>query len=214
MFVSQEVNGSNQEVVAVYMLINLLTQEVNGSNQEVVAVYMLINLLTQEVNGSNQEVVAVYMLINLLTQEVNGSNREVVAVYMLINLLTKPESRKRTNFKAQTGKWVPKYTTSLLATSQKKPESFRSSDESKRQSPLDPVWTKSIEICNFEGSELKKAFNLPVALNEKSATVSDVAEFVSDEAFEGASVVLLDSENLQIPNTIGTQGMHICKNWC
>lgn len=34
------------------------------------------------------------------------------------------------------------------------------------------------------------------------------ADFVSDEAFEGAAVVLLDSENLHIPDSAGTRGIH------
>lgn len=38
----------------------------------------------------------------------------------------------------------------------------------------------------------KKSFNLPISLTEKSATVMHVADFVS--GFEGAAVVLLDSE--------------------
>lgn len=37
----------------------------------------------------------------------------------------------------------------------------------------------------------------------------NVADFVSDEAFDGAAVTLLDSENLQIPDSIGTRGMYI-----
>ena len=69
-------------------------------------------------------------------------------------------------------------------------------------------WIKRIEICDLQSSVLKKLFNLPVSLTEQSATVSYIVEFVSEEAFDGAAVVLLDSENLKIPDTIGTRGVH------
>ena len=42
-------------------------------------------------------------------------------------------------------------------------------------------------------------YNIPLAR---------VADFVSDEAFDGGVVVLLDSENLLIPDSVGTRGRH------
>lgn len=81
--------------------------------------------------------------------------------------------------------------------------------QSKRRCSCGSEWIKRIEICDLEGSVLKKIFNLSVSLTEQSATVSSIAEFVSEEAFNGAAVVLLDSENLEIPDTIGTRGVCI-----
>ena len=52
---------------------------------------------------------------------------------------------------------------------------------------------------------IKKTFNLPLTLTEQTS-VSGVADFASAEAFGGEPVVILDSENLWIPDSIGTRG--------
>ena len=72
-------------------------------------------------------------------------------------------------------------------------------------------WTETVEICCYELSSacIKKTFNLPLTLNENTATVTRIADITSAEAFEGDAVVLLDSENLQIPDSVGTRGMII-----
>lgn len=109
--------------------------------------------------------------------------------------------------RSSSGKWKPKFTTSLLsANRQKKPPGVEKQEASLRHgSQL--AWTKTIEICRVEGTKIKKTFNLPVSLTERAARVERVAEFVSGEAFEGAAVVLLDSDNLRIPDSTGTRGM-------
>ena len=66
------------------------------------------------------------------------------------------------------------------------------------------TWTK-ITICTFEDSLIKKTFNLPINLSERGSTVSEVAAVVS-EAFEDEPVVL-DADNLIIPDSGGTRGM-------
>lgn len=66
------------------------------------------------------------------------------------------------------------------------------------------TWTK-ITICTFEDSLIKKTFNLPINRSERGSTVSGVAAVVS-EAFEDEPVVL-DADNLIIPDSGGTRGM-------
>ena len=71
---------------------------------------------------------------------------------------------------------------------------------------LDPTWIKKVEICTLQGSQLKKWFNLTILLTESSATVGNVAECVSEEAFDGDEVILLDSGNTLIGDSIVTRG--------
>ena len=74
------------------------------------------------------------------------------------------------------------------------------------------TWTKTIDICTWEDSTIKKTFNLPVTLSDKGseATVGGVAALVASEAFDGEEVVLLDADNLLIPDSHGTRGMYVC----
>ena len=65
-------------------------------------------------------------------------------------------------------------------------------------------------ICCYElSSACMKIFNLPLTLNENTATITRIADMTSAEAFEGDALVLLDSENLRIPDSVGTRGMII-----
>ncbi len=54
--------------------------------------------------------------------------------------------------------------------------------------------------------------NLPVILNEQTATVPRLADMTSAEAFDGDPVALLDSDNLRVPDSIGTRGMYSITN--
>ena len=65
--------------------------------------------------------------------------------------------------------------------------------------------------CCYELSSacIKKTFNLPLTLNENTATVTRITDITSAEALEGDAVVLLDSENLRILDSVGTRGMTI-----
>lgn len=118
------------------------------------------------------------------------------------------ETRQRERFQRQqrsgsksAGKWKPKFSTSTLR--------GRPSMEVRSHQPMPTLaWTKTVEICALEGSQLKKSFNLPLSLTESSATVVCVADFVSNEAFDGAAAVLLDAENLLIPDSVGTRGSY------
>ena len=77
--------------------------------------------------------------------------------------------------------------------------------------PSGSSWTKTIEICRFDCSDMaiKKTLNLPVTLTNQTSSVTGVGDIVSAEAFGGDTVVILDSENLRIPDSVGTRGKHI-----
>lgn len=69
-------------------------------------------------------------------------------------------------------------------------------------------WTKTVEVCTYDvhDSSFKKTFNLPLTLTDDTSTVNKVADLASAEAFGGDSVVILDSDNLRIPDSAGTRG--------
>ena len=69
------------------------------------------------------------------------------------------------------------------------------------------AWIKMIEVYDFNGIGLRKICNLPVPLTEQSSSVSSVSQLVSQETFAGAAVVLLDWENLRIPDAVRTRGI-------
>ena len=71
-------------------------------------------------------------------------------------------------------------------------------------------WTKTVEICRYDEVDMaiKKTFNLPLTLTEQTSSVPGVADIASAEAFGGEPVVIIDSENLRIPDSIGTRGTY------
>ena len=71
-------------------------------------------------------------------------------------------------------------------------------------------WKKIVEICRFDSADvtIKKTFNLPLTLTEQTSSVMGVGDIASAEAFGGDPVVILDSENLRIPDSIGTRGKY------
>lgn len=70
-------------------------------------------------------------------------------------------------------------------------------------------FTIKIDICQRSslGSGWEKVSNLPLTLTEATATVSNVADTVSDEAFEGNSVLLLNADYLKVMDTASTRGI-------
>ena len=78
-------------------------------------------------------------------------------------------------------------------------------------------WTKTVEICRYDTdtTAIKKTFNLPLTLTEQTSSVPGVADIASAEAFGGEPVVIIDAENLRIPDSIGTRGKSctINLNW-
>uniref|UniRef100_A0A1X7T8W7 Uncharacterized protein n=1 Tax=Amphimedon queenslandica TaxID=400682 RepID=A0A1X7T8W7_AMPQE len=76
-------------------------------------------------------------------------------------------------------------------------------------------WTKNIEIHRFhpQMAELKKVINFPVLMSPETSTISDIAAILSKEAFEGKPVVILDNDNLVVPDTVASRGM-LCTTEC
>ena len=101
-------------------------------------------------------------------------------------------------------KWKPSTSLSLI---RNKPPGV-ATQEGKKSAPS---WTKTLEISSYDPLEavFKKTFNLPL---EEISTVNDLA---SAEAFGGDAVIILDSDNLRIPDSAGTRGeciINLCKS--
>ena len=71
-------------------------------------------------------------------------------------------------------------------------------------------WTKNIEVNQYNNGELKKFSNFPIILTESTATIMHVSKQLACEAFAGNKVILLDNDNLPIPNTTATKGTCTC----
>ena len=113
------------------------------------------------------------------------------------------QSEPSTSKSTKVGKWKP------LTLNRNKPPGVARQEIQTRKAPgrsISETWTKTIEVCSYEDNVLKKTLNLPIMLSEKTASVSHVGEIVSMEAFEGEVVILLDNDNLKIPNSAGTRG--------
>jgi hypothetical protein len=67
-------------------------------------------------------------------------------------------------------------------------------------------WTKNIEVHHYNNGMLQKFSNFPVILAEATATIKHVSQQLSFEAFEGNNVILLDNDNLQVPDTVASRG--------
>ena len=105
-------------------------------------------------------------------------------------------------------KWKPKHISAVMNRASSKPPGATKPESGKKPGrQVGETWTKTIEICSYEDSLIKKTFNLPINLSEKGSTVSGVAAVVASEAFEDEPVVLLDADNLIIPDSGGTRGM-------
>ena len=104
-------------------------------------------------------------------------------------------------------KWKPGCSISLVHA---QPSIHKKTSFKKVSMPLESLWTKAVEIiCGDEASidAIKKTCNLPIRLTETTANVPKVADIVAGEAFfNGESVVVLDCDNLRIPDTNGTRG--------
>ena len=121
---------------------------------------------------------------------------------------SQPSTSKYAKAGSKAAKWKPSLSLSLM---RNKPPGV-AKQEGQRGKPgkgHGEAWTKTIEICTYDDSTyaMRKTLNLPITLSEKTASVNRVAEIVSLESFEGEEVVLLDSDNLKIPDSAGTRGM-------
>jgi hypothetical protein len=70
-------------------------------------------------------------------------------------------------------------------------------------------WTKNIQIHHYANGRLNKLSNFPVIVTESSATTKHIAQQLSQEAFGGENVILLDNDNLQVPVTTASKGIQI-----
>ena len=68
------------------------------------------------------------------------------------------------------------------------------------------TWQKSIEIWNMMRGKLIQSSEHPLTISESTASVNQVAEKISHEAFGDRQVKLLNSKNLPIPDVEGTRG--------
>lgn len=67
-------------------------------------------------------------------------------------------------------------------------------------------WTKSIEVIHLSNGVLEKFSNFPILLNESSASISHISQQLSHEVFGGKDVILLDNDNLPVPDTTASRG--------
>ena len=124
---------------------------------------------------------------------------------------TASKASKRGRGKAR---WTPTYTVSMFGQRQK-PPGVRAQEQaaSNSEEPEDVhnsaiEWRKYIEICKWHEQEKqwKKVSNLPIELNDSTATVPRVTQMVADAAFGGEDAILLDIDYLKILDTITTRG--------
>jgi hypothetical protein len=118
---------------------------------------------------------------------------------------SQPSTSKYAKAGSKAAKWRPSLSLSMM---RNKPPGVAKQEGLSRKPGKGhgEAWTKTIEICTYDDSTyaMRKTLNLPITLSEKTASVNRVAEIVS---FEGEEVVLLDSDNLKIPDRAGTRGM-------
>ena len=78
-----------------------------------------------------------------------------------------------------------------------------------KEKPEKVEWTKSIDICKYSvmTDSWEELLILPVRLTEETANVPSVSQLVSEDAFEGKEVVLLDLKLLKIVDIKSTTGM-------
>ncbi len=68
------------------------------------------------------------------------------------------------------------------------------------------AWQKSIEIHSYTTSGLEKHTNYPLELTPSTANITSISAMLSAEVFNGQSCVLLDVDNLKIPDSTTTRG--------
>ena len=71
-------------------------------------------------------------------------------------------------------------------------------------------WQKSILVCSVVKGCVIAIAEHPVTLISATANVSAVCNRVSQEAFEGSTVCLLNAKNLRIHDVDGTKGNVVC----
>ena len=109
--------------------------------------------------------------------------------------------------------WVPQHTTSYLPSlrgGSNRPPGVVAQETRLRSNVTEPPTTadwefpQKIDFRRWSRNGWDKASNLPLMLTEATATVLNVSSCVSEEAFEGNSVVLLDADYLKVLDTPST----------
>ncbi len=101
-------------------------------------------------------------------------------------------------------RWNPLSLTTRGKTSTSKPPGVTMADKRK------VAWQKTIEICAFNDSfHLEKQMNYPLDLTPATANITSVSDILSADVFNGQGCVLLDVDNLKIPDSATTRGMHV-----
>ena len=67
-------------------------------------------------------------------------------------------------------------------------------------------WTINIKVHHHSNGNLIKFSNFPIILNGTTANTKQISQILSVEAFGGEKVILLDNDNLQIPDTTASRG--------
>ena len=150
-----------------------------------------------------------WMVCGDSSKAVGNYSLEMPAVSTTSYAYQSQQSEACTSKSVKSAKWKPSLSLSLMRN--KPPGVMKQEGQSKKSGKgHGEAWTKTIEICKYdrEDNAIKKTLNLPITLSEKTASVSHVGEIVSSESFEGEEVILLDSDNLKIPDSAGTRGMH------
>ena len=67
-------------------------------------------------------------------------------------------------------------------------------------------WQKSVEIWHLIGTHLHQLSEHPITMTNSNASIQSVSNKISQEAFGGATVRLLNSKFFHIPDVEGTTG--------
>lgn len=93
-----------------------------------------------------------------------------------------------------------------LAGNSFKPKGTAGSSKPPGVTTLKPAsWRKNIEVCSITDRRVRKSTNYPVTLTPATACIEAVMNILSVEAFDGQEVVLLDKDNLRIPDNHTTR---------
>ncbi len=73
-----------------------------------------------------------------------------------------------------------------------------------------PKWIKSIEMCSLRANgDVVQISEHPVTLDEANSSVTAIQDKLSQEAFDGARVRLLNSKNIPLADVEGTRGRYM-----
>ena len=64
--------------------------------------------------------------------------------------------------------------------------------------------------CCLQGGEVVQQSEHPLIVDEATSTVTCIQNKLSDEAFNGEKVRLLNAKNILLADAVGTQGMNQC----